>query len=414
MEHASPGRPPRRLAVVISHPIQHFAPLFSRLAQAPEVVLKVFYCCDWGVREYQDSGFGISVAWDIPLLDGYDSEFLAIRRRPKSLRFFEIDNPRVAERLAIFAPDAVWVHGYACRTAWRVLRWARRNSIAVLYFGDSELLSQRGCVAKFCKRVVVPRFFRQCDGFLTIGDNNEDYYRHYGVPDAKMYRGSFPIDVQRFRNAISSLSPDDRRRLRVDLGLSPEAVVVLFVGKLIGIKRPFDFLEAIARLRNETPRIEGLIVGSGPLESQVRRRIQDLELHDRVRMSGFVNQSQMPQVLWLGDILAMCSEKDPHPLAVSEAMAVGNAIVASDRVGCVGPTDAARPGRNALTYTCADVAALAAQLRTLATDVEQRESMRRESWNLAQTQDIQAAAGAVITFLKEKAIRHNAVPSALQ
>src|SRR5204863_7497552 len=109
-----------------------------------------------------------------------------------------------------------------------------------------------------------------------------------------------------------------------------------------------DFVEAIARLRDTTPRVEGLIVGSGPLEAAVRRRIQELGLEDRIQMSGFVNQSEMPQVLWTGDILAMCSEKDPHPLAVSEGMAVGNAIVASDRVGCVGPTDAARPGRNAL------------------------------------------------------------------
>ena len=356
-EHLARGSPSKRLAIVISHPIQHFVPLFARLARAPEVDLKVFYCCDWGVREYQDPGFGKSFAWDIPLLDGYQCEFLPIARRPKSLGFFEIDNPLVAERLTAFAPDAVWVHGYAHRTSWRALRWARKNSAAVLYFGDSELLSQRGRFAKSCKRIVVPHFFRQCDGFLTIGDNNEDYYRHYGVPDAKMYRGAFPIDVRRFRNAISRLSPDDRRRLRVELGLSPEAVVVLFVGKLIGIKRPLDFVEAIARLRNVTPRIEALIVGSGPLDAQVRRRIQELGLDDRIRMSGFVNQSEIPRVLWLGDILAMCSEKDPHPLAVSEAMAVGNAIVASDRVGCVGPTDAARPGRNALTYRCTDVAA---------------------------------------------------------
>jgi glycosyltransferase involved in cell wall biosynthesis len=391
------------MAVVITHPIQHFAPLFARLAQSPDIELKVFFCCDWGIREYADPGFGKSFAWDIPLLDGYDHEFLQIRRRPKSLGFFAIDNSQVAERLADFAPAAVWVHGYAYRTSWRVLRWARRNSVAVLYFGDSELLSQRSRIARSCKRVVVPHFFRRCDGLLTIGDNNEDYYRHYGVPDEKMYRGSFPIDVQRFRKAIGSLTGDDRSRLRIERGLSPDAVVVLFVGKLIGIKRPLDFVEAIARVRDAAPRIEGLIVGSGPLESQVRRRIRELHLDDRIRMSGFVNQAEMPRVMWLGDILAMCSEKDPHPLAVSEAMAVGNAIIASDRVGCVGPSDAARPGKNALTYACADIHALAARLRMLASDAEQRESMRKESWDLAQSQDIQAAADAVIKFLREKA-----------
>ena len=390
-----------RLAVVISHPIQHFVPLFVRLSQTADVQLKVFYCCDWGVREYADPGFGKSFAWDIPLLEGYNSEFLSIRRRPKSLSFFEVDNPLVSERLAAFAPDAVWVHGYAHRTSWRVLRWARKNSVAVLYFGDSELLSQRGRIAKLAKRLVLPIFFRQCDGFLTIGDNNEDYYRHYGIPDKKLYRGAFPVDLDRFRQSISSLSAEDRRRLRSEKGLSADAVVVLFVGKLIDIKRPLDFVEAIARLRGSTSRIEGLIVGSGPLEPQIRRQIHERDLADQIKMTGFVNQSEMPQVLWLGDILAMCSEKDPHPLAVSEAMAVGNAIVASDRVGCVGPTDAARPGRNALTYPCGDVDSLAARLQTLALNGQQREAMRNESWQLAQFQDVQVAAGAVMRFLQE-------------
>ena len=97
--------------------------------------------------------------------------------------------------------------------------------------------------------------------------------------------------------------------------------------------------------------------------------------------------------------MAMCSEKDPH-LAVSESMAVGNAVVASDRVGCVGPTDAARPGLNALTYPCGDVAALADLLAELAGNDEKREAMREASRILAMTQDVQAAADATVAFLR--------------
>ena len=389
----------KRLAVVISHPIQHFVPLYARLARSGEVDLKVFFCCDWGIREYADPDFGKTFAWDIPLLDGYQSEFLPIARRPRSMSFFDVDNPQVGERLSSFNPDAVWIHGYGQRTSWRVLRWARKQA-AVLYFGDSELLGRRGAVAKIGKRIVLPWFFRRCDGFLTIGDNNEAYYRHYGVPDEKMHRGCYPIDVARFRSSIASRTTDDRRRLRAEMGLDPDGITALFVGKLIGIKRPLDFVEAIARLKETQPRVQGLIVGSGPLEGQVRQRIQELGVEDRVRLSGFVNQSEIPQVLWTGDILAMCSEKDPHPLAVSESMAVGNAIVASDRVGCVGPTDAARPGLNALTYPCGDGGALAAVLNDLAGHGERREAMRKASRTLAMTQDVQTAADAVVAFLR--------------
>ncbi|MGA8260556.1 MAG: glycosyltransferase, partial [Arenicellales bacterium] len=137
-----------------------------------------------------------------------------------------------------------------------------------------------------------------------------------------------------------------------------------------------------------------------PLESVVRRRIEERNLESRVRLTGFVNQTEMPRVLWAGDILAMCSEKDPHPLAVSEAMSVGNAIVASDRVGCVGATDAARPGRNALVYRCGDVTGLSARLRCLAADPALLVGMRKESLDLTATQDVAVAARAVAEFLR--------------
>ncbi len=56
----------RKLAVVISHPIQHFAPLFRDLAKQPELELRVFYCCDWGISQYADPGWkDVSVGYPI-------------------------------------------------------------------------------------------------------------------------------------------------------------------------------------------------------------------------------------------------------------------------------------------------------------------------------------------------------------
>lgn len=388
----------RRLGIVISHPIQHFVPLFVQLAARRDLEIKVFYCCDWGVKEYMDPGFGKSFAWDIPLLEGYEYEFLPIRSRPTKLGYWDIDNPSVARTLNSFSPQYVWVHGYSHRTSWRVMKWAQGRA-RILYFGDSELLSQRSLVARSLKRLVLPGFFRRCDGFLTIGDNNEAYYRRYGVPDDKMHRGAFPIDVQRFRRAISGLSEGDRASERGRLGLDAESVVVLFVGKFIAIKRPFDFVSAIAELRALGYHVQGLMIGSGPLAESVKGMVKSLNVADGVKLAGFINQSDIPRVLWTGDVIAMCSEKDPHPLAVSEAMAVGNAVVASDRVGCVGETDAARPGQNAISYRCGDVSGLVSSIRALLDDKKLRDRMRAESLSLAETQDVSVAVRGICEFM---------------
>ena len=64
-----------RLAYLVSHPIQYQAPLLRRIAQEPDIDLTVFFGSDFSVRDYKDKGFGVEVKWDVPLLDGYGTNF---------------------------------------------------------------------------------------------------------------------------------------------------------------------------------------------------------------------------------------------------------------------------------------------------------------------------------------------------
>src|SRR5947209_7216166 len=126
-----------RLAILVSHPIQHFAPWHRELAKLLDIDLRVYFCCDWGSESYNDPGFGTSVKWDIPLTEGYAHEFLPIVRRPTQINFQQIDNPSVSEALDRFNPDVVKVFGYARRTNWRAVAWAKRKSKPVLLYSDS-------------------------------------------------------------------------------------------------------------------------------------------------------------------------------------------------------------------------------------------------------------------------------------
>ena len=389
-----------RFAAVISHPIQHYSPIFRELAKVPGMEMRAFYSCDWGVKPTYDPEFGTSFAWDVPLLEGHDYEFLPRGRAPKDQSFFEIDNPRTAERLDTFAPHAVWIHGYGHRVCWRALRWTRDRAAAI-YFGDSELLHGRSWLRRAVKTPFVRHFFRQCDAFVTIGDNNEAYYRQYGVPDQKMFRGACPVDVERFRNALQDPERPSRAAMRDRYGLPADATVAIYSAKMIPKKRPLDLVEAIGTLRDRGISVYALMLGDGPLRGSVAQRISDLGLEELVRLTGFVNQREIPLVLDAGDILAMTSEIDPHPLSVTESMIVGHPIVASDRIGCVGPTDSARPDVNALVYPVGNVAALADCLGRLATDEDLRHRMGEASRELAASQDVPVTVDAVLL-----AIRH--------
>ena len=66
-----------KLAIVSTHPIQYNAPFFRRLAQEPEIDLHVFYTWEQAASGPKfDPGFVRAVEWDIPLLEGYEYNFV--------------------------------------------------------------------------------------------------------------------------------------------------------------------------------------------------------------------------------------------------------------------------------------------------------------------------------------------------
>ncbi|MEO6981197.1 MAG: glycosyltransferase family 1 protein, partial [Mucilaginibacter sp.] len=66
----------KKLAIITTHPIQYYAPIFRLLQQRNNISIKVFYTLGETTAPKHDPGFGKAVSWDIPLLDGYDFEWL--------------------------------------------------------------------------------------------------------------------------------------------------------------------------------------------------------------------------------------------------------------------------------------------------------------------------------------------------
>jgi hypothetical protein len=200
-DRARDGR--MRLAIVVSHPIQHFVHLFRALAGREEIALKVFYCSRIGLEAYFDREMNTKITWNMDLLSGYDHLFLPEAGRINEASPLKINNPSIGPELARFEPDVVLTYGYNQLTHMRALLWCRRNGVPLMMTGDSELLSDRGLGIRMGKRMTLPILLRQYACFLTTGDNNEAYYRHYGVDPQRLFRSPFTIDEVSYR-AMSS------------------------------------------------------------------------------------------------------------------------------------------------------------------------------------------------------------------
>src|SRR5580700_7504923 len=379
-----------RLAIIVSHPIQHFAPWHRELAKIQDLDPKVFFCRNWGSSSYLDPGFNVQVQWDIPLLDGYKHEFLTAKGRQRQKRFFGIDNAGVTTALTQFLPDVVQVFGYSSRTTWRAASWARRNRRPLLIYSDSNAKTIPTWWKRPIKELVVRQFYDYVDAALFVGDNNRDYHLRYGVPPDRLFQGVLPIQRDRLMQAVPDIDKN-RRELRYKLGIPADSFVVLFCGKFTPRKRPLDLVRAVHALARKGLPVWALLVGEG----EDRSLIEDFCAKNGVNnivLTGFVNQSVIPRYYACADILAVTSVIDPHPLVVTESSAFGLPIIASDGVGCIGPQDTAQPDRNALVYPAGDARRLTDCIELLWRERDLYTRMAAESSRIAQSQDVSVAA----------------------
>ena len=231
-------------AAIIVYLIQHFIHLYRALAKEPSLELLVIYCSDMRARSYFDEDMGVEIAWKTDLLTGYKSVVLSESAHIMNIKPWTLDNPSVTRVLGEFRPQIVMQHGYSQLSLLRCLFWCRLHRVPVLLWSDSSLLYRRGLLKRVVKRAVITFLMNQYSGVLTSSDNNEKYYRHYGVPQKKLFRCPFTIDEKLFTEARNSRTLL-RKELRSRYGLSEDAFVILFVGKLMPWKRPKDVLEAL-------------------------------------------------------------------------------------------------------------------------------------------------------------------------
>jgi glycosyltransferase involved in cell wall biosynthesis len=102
---------------------------------------------------------------------------------------------------------------------------------------------------------------------------------------------------------------------------------LLSVGRLVEQKGHADLVPAVARLARRHPRICALVAGDGPERDRLRRLIDELRLHQHVRLLGHV--TDVPALHRRADLFVFPSRYEGTPFAMLEAMASGLPVVAA-------------------------------------------------------------------------------------
>jgi glycosyltransferase involved in cell wall biosynthesis len=397
-----------RTAIVVTHPIQHFCPLYRALSATNKINLRVFFASDAGAGIYFDEEFGQAIRFQGNLLDGFDYEFLPGHLKGVSLEG-KIGNPHLGERLSAFEPDVVQVYGYYHTISRDAIRWAGERKRPVLFCSDSELRAPRRLWTRAMKALALPRILAKCDGFLTVGDCNEDYFLNYGMSPDRFFRCPLPIDDEMLTKALISRA-EARGCIREKFGLPADSMVALVVGKLTTRKSVDHAIRAMAETwrRGLRGRLFLIVAGSGPEKEVLEGLARDLE-PDAIRFAGFVEVAELPRYYCAADLLIHPSSQDPHPLAVAEAVFCGLPAIISNRVGSAGPSDDVQLGVNGLEYAYGDTEALARHLLYLGEHPEERRRMSQESLEIGRKRTLSVCVAGYLKALEAVMAKAGAV-----
>jgi glycosyltransferase involved in cell wall biosynthesis len=377
------------LAILTTHPIQYQVPLWQALAKDGSVPFEVWYLTDHGTKQSYDEQFGKTFAWDLDTLSGYPHRFLRVNRDVNVSRFRGV---RLAESLTKLLKeknvDVLWVQGWQVMAYWQAIWQAHKAGVQVWLRGESNDLAPRSpsVFKRFAKRILLKQLFSRVDHFLYIGQANKRLYESYGVRPEQLHSTPYGVDNERFSRQANELL-NQRSSLRRKWKIPDNAFCVLFAGKFIPKKRPFDLIAAVRNIQHgETERpIHLLFVGSGELDQSLRQTcqvvfdagvqsIQAAKTEDETcndnsgngalavsaSFPGFLNQTEISKAYVAADCLVLPSDHETWGLVVNEAMASGLPCLASDMCGC--SEDMINPLDSRLCFSMGDTRALASSL----------------------------------------------------
>jgi glycosyltransferase involved in cell wall biosynthesis len=341
------------LAILTTHPIQYQVPLWQALAKEDRLRFEVWYLTDHGTRPSRDREFGQTFAWDLDTLAGYPFRFLKVASGATPTSFLGCRlQERLRDRLRETESTALWIQGWQVFAYWQAVREAQAAGVEVWLRGESNDLAPRRWWKECVRRAVLGPYFRRIDRFLCIGTANRRLYERFGNPVSRMVPAPYAVDNERFERQAAALR-SARRELRRNWGIDEDAYCVLFAGKFIDKKRPWDVIEAAGLLRDSgrMPNLHLLFVGSGELGSALRSACQvvhdaegdrgwDKSSRDAVRrpkatFAGFLNQVDISRAYVAADCLVLPSDhRETWGLVVNEALASGLPCVVSSACGC--------------------------------------------------------------------------------
>lgn len=233
---------------------------------------------------------------------------------------------QVARHCREYSPDVVHTHGFRADVVDALTARLLGYPIVTTVHGASQM----GGIADFYEWLQ-ERVFRLFDGVISVSDALAAELRREGVDGERIavIHNAFPGQTE-FRT---------RAEARSRLGLDGDEFVIGWVGRMIEAKGPDLFIECLADV--EGIDFTACMIGEGPGLTRVKDLTRKLQLTDRVRFHGRIDDAA--RLFRAFDVFVLSSRTEGTPMVLLEAMAAEVPVVAPTVGGVpevVGPEEA--------------------------------------------------------------------------
>jgi len=223
-------------------------------------------------------------------------------------------------------PDIVILDGYDAPTIWLALLWTKLRRKKVVFWIGSTLFSSKknkGIIGR------IKRFFIKLgDSFIAYGQSAKEYLLFLGAKKEMIFTGCNVCDQDFFRNGTNNYR--ERPEFFEERKTYP-LVLFLFVGRLIRGKGIIELLRALYETKDKNWGL--IIIGNGPLYSEIKKFIEKNDLKQKIWLFGFKQKDELIRYYALADIFLFPSLQEPYGIVISEALTSGLFCLSSKYAG---------------------------------------------------------------------------------
>ena len=296
-----------KIALVTNTPPPYRVPIFTRLANWPDIHFHVIFCAR---REPNR-------LWDLPPLN-FPHYFLRERFFTVQGRYIH-NNPDVMSLLWKLAPDVVITDGFNPTHLYAFLV-AQCLSVPHIAMTDGTDLSEQALSLKH--RLVRRLVYARSQAFVSASFGGDRLYRSYGIQPERCFHSWLCVDNEKY---YPSVVPENKR------------FDFLFCGRMEKAKNPLFALEVARQTAIDMQqRLSILLVGSGSQDQALRAAAAQFEDWIDVKFHGFATQSALPDLYRSARLFLFPTHADVWGIVANEACAAGLPVLVSPTAGVAG------------------------------------------------------------------------------